>query len=812
MMLSLRSFRPLQRGGWLSLCWVVVFSFSLSACNDYLGGSESQKEKTEVSGENTVLPEEKNSPPEERVSSPEEKTSLPEEQVSPPEDGGTKETPPKEQSPETQPETGPAQERSCSVTIRVDTRKFPGLCDGALPDTITSVQMAGEFNSWNKNDPAYALQDGDGDGIFEGTITPPAGHHAYKFVLNDSVWCTDPNRPERKYDNDIMNSLLVVEDCTLPTVSLVRLHTPAGSKTLEADLRFERGKGGADFDPSSLEITVNGQPYSQATVRSNGTIEIRMQGADYDRYTFRVKAKDKDGKEAKQFYFYGWVEEKTFDWRDGVMYFAFVDRFNNGDPQNDATVANIASVANYQGGDLQGVLSKIEDGYFKSLGINVIWLSPLYAGPNQGELGFDGRRYSGYHGYWPTASRKIEPRFGDWDTLRRVARAAHKQGIRLLVDLASNHVHEQHAYYQNNPGWFFPKELCTDINWSKPISCWFDSFLPDIDYRKFDAAVAMTQDTVYWAQEGELDGFRVDAVKHMIHLFTRNVRAALERDVTHGQHHFYLVGETFTGAWDSGGGGIIKEYVSPEELSGQFDFPIFWEFVGLLARREGSFNFYRLDGVIKDVIDNNYYGSASIMSNFIGNHDVPRFISQAAGQISNMFSGDRGKAWDAPPSLPQAAGPFQRLRVAFTLLMALPGIPLIYYGDEIALPGETDPDNRRMMQWTGYSSEQQAVLDHLKKVANLRRQYPALRSYQRQTLFVDNERYAYMLTANKQRVIVVARRAGDASLSVSVQGIVADGQPVQDLLRQSNLSVQGGKISLQLNEDEATYLLLPDLP
>ncbi|MCK6510148.1 hypothetical protein L6R29_09295 [Myxococcota bacterium] len=785
--------------------------FSLLACDDYLGGSETNTEKTESATEANP-PEEQANPPEERIQNPEEQANPPEEQPQFPEDSGIEQGPEESVLTEPLPEKGPAQERSCARTIRLDTRKLPGMCDGALPDTITRVQAAGEFNAWNKTDPLYALQDADNDGVFEGSISPPAGSHAYKFVLNDSVWCIDPGNPQEKYDNNIRNSLLLVDDCKMPSLTLERLHTPAGAKTLEADVRFWRGQGGGDFDSRSVSITLNGQPYTQASVQTDGTIQIRMQNAAFDRYTFRIDAKDKDGKSAKQLYFYGWVEEKAFDWRDGVMYFAFVDRFHDGDPKNNAPVNNIATLANYQGGDLKGVLNKIQDGYFASLGVNVIWLSPLYAGPNQGELGFDGRRYSGYHGYWPTAARSIEPRFGDWELLRQVARAAHKQGIRLLVDLASNHVHSQHPYFQNNPSWFFPRELCTDINWSKPISCWFDQFLPDIDYQKFDAAAAMTADTVFWAQEGELDGFRVDAVKHMIHLFTRNVRAALEREVTHQQHHFYLVGETFTGAWDSGGGQIIKDYVSPEELSGQFDFPIFWEFVGLFARREASFNFYRLDGVIKEVIDKNYYGSASIMSNFIGNHDVPRFVSQAAGQISNMFSGDRGRAWDSPPALPQDATPFKRLRVAFTLLMGLPGIPLIYYGDEVGLPGETDPDNRRMMPWSGYSAQQQATLDHLKKVASLRRSHPALRSYQRQTLFVDNERYAYLLTAGKQRIIVASRRSGDATLSIPVQGIVADGASVQDLLRQSSLSPQGGRLALPLDEDDATYLLLPDLP
>jgi glycosidase len=793
--------------------FIVFTAFSLLACDTPLGSQEKKAESNAEQG-SEGQPEEQASQPEEQASQPEEQASQPEEQASQPEgDGGQEGVLPEEAAPESLPDRGAAKFRACAQPISLDPRLLQGFhCDGGIPGAINRVQVAGEFNGWNKDDPSFALQ--EANGVWQGSLAPGAGHHAYKFVLNDSVWCLDPTNPQEKYDNFIKNSLWVVEDCKAPALTLDRLSTPEATGRIEADITFWRADGGADFDPSTVSITMNGDAYRDALVASDGTIQIRIQGAANNRYTFRVRAADRDGKSAKELYFYAWVEEKRFDWRDGIMYFAFVDRFHDGDPNNNGPVPNIAPIANYNGGDLAGVLAKLKDNYFKQLGVNVIWLSPLYAGPRQGELGVDGRRYSGYHGYWPIEPRKIEPRFGDWSDLIAVTREAHKQGIRVLVDLASNHVHSEHPYYVSyKDQWFFPRELCVESNWTKPIECWFDAFLPDIDYRNFNAALAMTNDSVYWAQEGELDGFRVDAVKHMINLFTRNVRAALDREVTHQRHHFYLVGETFTGTWDPNDSGrIIKEYVSPIELSGQFDFPIFWEITGLLARREGGYSFQRLDGVIQAVIDQNFYGADSIMSNFLGNHDVPRFLSQAAGHIGNMFSGDRGRAWENPPPTPQDATPYRRLRAAFTLLMGLPGIPLIYYGDEIALPGETDPDNRRMMPWSGYSTEQQAVLEHVKKVANLRLRYPALRSYQRKTLYVDGERYAYLLTAGKQRIVVVMRRGGDASITFSLQGAAPDGAQIQDLLRQANLSVQGGSISIQLGEDEGTYLLLPDAP
>ena len=542
-----------------------------------------------------------------------------------------------------------------------------------------------------------------------------------------------------------------------------------------------------------------------------GQIKLQMTGLAENRYTFRVSVKDKAGNASNLLYFFAWVEKEVFRWKDAVLYFAFVDRFFNGNTSNDGPMSGVGQIANYQGGDLQGLLAKMKDGYFSKMGVNALWLSPLYDNVNRPERGSDGRMYTGFHGYWPIEDRKIETRYGDWKDLKLLVREAHRQGIRVLVDLASNHVHKDHPYWKQNQskGWFHPENACAP-RWDRPIECWFDPFLPDIDYRNFDAAQAMINDAVYWAQEGELDGFRVDAVKHMIQLFPRNLRAKIRREVTHGLHHFYMVGETFTGAWKDGAGNIIKPYVNPQQLSGQFDFPIYWEILGAIGRREGGFGLQRLDGVVREVFDKQFYGAQAVMSNFLGNHDVPRFVSHAAGQIGQMFTGDRNKAWDNPPKTPTNKEPYERLRLAFTLLMGLPGIPLIYYGDEIGLPGETDPDNRRMMKFTGLSSEQAAVLAHVQKVALLRRKYPALRSYQRRTLHVDAEWYAFLREEGSQKIIVVLRRGGSSSqFSIPVQGILQDGQAVQDLLRGASLTSSQGKLPITLPPNQGTFLLLP---
>src|SRR5262249_5501775 len=91
-----------------------------------------------------------------------------------------------------------------------------------------------------------------------------------------------------------------------------------------------------------------------------------------------------------------------FDWRSAILYFVFVDRWNNGDPTNDAPVAGVEPQANYQGGDYAGVIAKIDEGYFNDLGVNAIWLTVPMGNPSVAGAGADGHQYSAYHGYWPS--------------------------------------------------------------------------------------------------------------------------------------------------------------------------------------------------------------------------------------------------------------------------------------------------------------------------------------------------------------------------------------------------------------------------
>lgn len=452
----------------------------------------------------------------------------------------------------------------------------------------------------------------------------------------------------------------------------------------------------------------------------------------------------------------------AIDWRDAIMYFVMIDRFADGDPSNNAPIPNVEYPGQYQGGDFVGLAKKIEEGYFNELGINTLWITSPFDNADNANPGSDGHSYSGYHGYWPANLDAAESRLGTEAELQAMIDAAHAKGIQVLVDYVMNHVHVQSPIYAQHPEWFWPNDngfggncVCGGgCDWNNDrLRCWFDPFLPDFDFRNPDARRWSVDNAVAWAKRLGIDGFRLDAVKHIETSWLTDVRARLDAEVAFDQK-FYMVGETF-----DGDRGIIKAYVDPKTmLDGQFDFPLRAQVLSTILRRDGEMS--HLVGFLDS--NDGFYGEGAVMSTFLGNHDVPRTIHFALD--TPMFdSWDSGKwaAWSNQPGLPTSKKPFERLVVGYTLLFTIPGIPMLYYGDEVGMPGAGDPDNRRFMQWSDYTEHQVWLRDQLAALAKLRAKHPATRRGTRQTLGVTRDVYVYKMSGAGDTVFVALNRGDD---------------------------------------------------
>ena len=444
----------------------------------------------------------------------------------------------------------------------------------------------------------------------------------------------------------------------------------------------------------------------------------------------------------------------TSDWEDAVLYFVFVDRFVDGDPTNNGS-AGVETPADWQGGDWAGLKDKIEEGYFTDLGVNALWISAPMDNTSAAGAGIDPgdpHQYSAYHGYWPSVLDETEEHFGTMAELVDLVDTAHANGIKIIVDYVMNHVHQDSPVYAQHDDWFHhPPCMCSACGWGK--DCWFTDYLPAFDFTKPEARDFSVSNAIWWIEQTGIDGFRLDAVKHIEDQWLLDLRQRVTDEIEPvTQQHFYMVGETFDGDRN-----VIKHYVGPSMLDGQFAFPLRSKIIETMLVRTAGMGSLEADLGTYET----FYGPGAVMSTFLGNHDVPRPIHFAQDDPlwTNVWADGKDMSWDNTPGLPSEMSAFERLGNAFTLLFTIRGIPLIYYGDEIGMPGAGDPDNRRAMQWSGLSQGQTMLRDHISKLGEIRAAHPALRQGTRTTISVTDETFAYEMATAGDTVYVVINRS-----------------------------------------------------
>ncbi len=684
--------------------------------------------------------------------------------------------------------------RSCEQVIRFAPNAT--LADG--------VEIAGE---WNGFAPEAMQPEADGSFVKRLELGDPRDY-GYRFVIDGEAQRDAANPYSRWIANDEY-SRLRVEDCRVPRLQLDAFSArPDGSVEVRATYLDGTDRKGPEL--ASTVLLFDGEAREGTFDPASRTFSLRLDGVEQGKHTLRIRAKDVEGREAEELYLPFWIEEEPFDWQEAVLYFAFTDRFRNGDPSNDAPVPGVDPRANYRGGDFAGITQAIEDGYFDKLGVRAIWLSPVNANPGGGWPGKHGRTYTGYHGYWPSEPRTTQPRFGRLEELQALTRAAHARGIRVLTDLVTNHTHEEHPYYVDRKldGWFntVGSCVCGDLgcDWDgRRLDCWFTRYLPDLNWRSTAVVDQMTEDALFWLKEADLDGFRLDAVKHFDRAGARTLGGRLNEISARTGIDYYLVGETFTG---TEGRPLISEYIAPYELDGQFDFPLYWPLLEAFARG-GSLE--TVDEAVKQ--NEEFYAPEVLNSPFIGNHDVPRFISQAAGQVEED---SEGQAWgNTPPEHVESEEAFRRTRDALTFVLTMPGVPLVYYGDEIGLPGAGDPDNRRLMRFgDSLSSRESALLAHVQKVGQARRANRGLRYGARYTLQIDRDLLVYQRDdASGTDGAITAIHRGEEALSLRVQlkGRLssADGQKMRDVISGAEAVITHGTLTLPLQPRSAAVFI-----
>lgn len=417
---------------------------------------------------------------------------------------------------------------------------------------------------------------------------------------------------------------------------------------------------------------VDGAARTSGVEASADAVWLSLRGLSLGKHSVTVTARDARGRALEALSAPVWIDPEPFRWEDAVVYQVMVDRFAGED---GATLGPPPRPGLRAGGRLSGVRAALEAGTLIDLGVNTLWLSPLYDNPEVERRGIGGgpEPYVGYHGYWPASPRAVEPALGDAAEVEALVAAAHARGVRVLLDVVPNHVDVTSPIYRDSPRWFSSTPcLCggAACPWSTHIeSCWFTAYMPDVDFSAPGALDGQVEDALWWMTRFGLDGLRVDAVPMMPRHVVRHLADRVRKRFEGLRERHFLLGETYTGAE---GQDWIRWYLGPDGLDGQFDYPTLWALRDTLARDSAPLSAL---AAAFDAGQQAWSGSASVMGLTVGNHDVPRFASEAGG-------GSRGLV---------------RAALAHAAVFTLPGMPIVYYGDEVGLEGGGDPDNRRVM-------------------------------------------------------------------------------------------------------------------
>ncbi|MCL4278708.1 MAG: alpha-glucosidase C-terminal domain-containing protein, partial [Ignavibacteriaceae bacterium] len=455
---------------------------------------------------------------------------------------------------------------------------------------------------------------------------------------------------------------------------------------------------------------------------------------------------------------------------------------------------SLFSPANYNGGDFQGIINKINEGYFNLLGINTFWISPIVDNTNKAyrEYPPPHRYYTGYHGYWPISLQGVEEHFGSLNLAEELINKSHKNKIKVLLDFVAHHVHEENPLWKEHRDWFGDLELPDGRKnlrlWDEyRLTTWFEPYMPSFDYTKSKEALeTMTDNAIWWLQETNADGFRHDAVKHVPNEFWRLLTKKLKEKIeVPDQTQVFQIGETF------GGFDLISSYVNNGQLNSQFNFNLYDTAIPVFLNPEISFEL--LDNQMQKTFQ--VYGVNHLMGNLVSSHDKIRYMAYADGDLEINDGRASEFAWTNPPKVDHPSS-YDKLKLHLAYILTIPGVPVIYYGDEIGMTGASDPDNRRMMRFDNDLNEyEKQTFKDVSKIIHSRSDHSSLRYGDFLTLQADKNIYAYLRSDLNERILVILNKSEkEQQVNLTLPDIY-NIKTANDVISADSFQVKDGSIS-----------------
>lgn len=510
--------------------------------------------------------------------------------------------------------------------------------------------------------------------------------------------------------------------------------------------------------------------------------------------------------------------QTPFVWESANVYFLLIDRFQNGNPANDKIINRskpTGVLRGFEGGDIRGVIQKLDEGYFTNLGITAIWMTPVVEQIHGSVDEGTGNTY-GFHGYWTKDWTTVDPSYGTKEDLKELVEKAHAKGIRIMLDAVINHtgpVTELDPVYPSD--WVRTSPKCTYQSYDTYINCTLVENLPDVKTESNDNVALPPMLAEKWKKEGRyeeevaeldaffkktgyprapkyyimkwlsdyitdygIDGYRVDTAKHT----TEDVWADFKKvcDMAFAEYKknnpkkvldnngFFTVGEVYgynIGAKRLFDFGDRKVDYYANGFTGLINFDF---------RNEAKMNYEELFSKYSSILQKDLKGNT--VMNYTTSHD-------------DSYPFDKKR---------------ERIFEAGTKLLLAPGISQVYYGDEIARPlditgTQGDATLRSFMNWTDLQTDRikNQLLTHYQLLGTFRKNHPAIGAGVHQMISASPYVFSRTFTqGNYTDKVIVGLDLPLGNKVLSVGDIFQNGTMLKDTYSGKIVAVYDGKITL----------------
>ncbi|MGL5615947.1 MAG: glycoside hydrolase family 13 protein [Sarcina sp.] len=479
-------------------------------------------------------------------------------------------------------------------------------------------------------------------------------------------------------------------------------------------------------------------------------------------------------------------------YKEGIIYQIFVDRFYNGNenfivnaPKHNSFIysdwyddpmyirdreGNIAKW-DFYGGNIKGVIKKLP--YIKSLGATIIYFNPIFEAQS-------------CHKYDTGNYEKIDSMFGTEEDFKELCMAANKLGIRIILDGVFSHTGDDSKYFNKygnyNSLGAYQSPNSPYYNWYKfydypnSYECWWGiGNQPNVDElnESYLNYIVKGENAIVakWLKLGA-SGWRLDVADELPDQFIKNIKERMNTDF----QDTVLIGEVWEDASNKISYSSKREYLFGEELDSVTNYPLRSAIISFV---KGEISSKKLSAIIMSLYENYPKEVFFATMNLLGNHDTERIYTALSNNI-------------------------MELKMAIAIQILLPGVPLIYYGDEVGVVGKSDPDNRRAFPWGRGNCE---IADYYREVCAIRNHNNAIKSGEFKIHYINEEVFCFERYLDSRKIILMINSSKVNSNNVNLIEIGALGTYKNLLKPYENYDLNNNLLNVNLLPKECKILI-----